>query len=187
METKLFIDMSEAELRTFAESMLKTINSEHIFSDDISFEFVKTEVDEFNGGLWIEISTGGDIEVERPATWQTGDEDEIESGYEADFVNSIYKDVENVFKTTKVELEGYHVELDIADAASVETIEVTADNVSSEDGGIGHYDYWGHSGYDSSPYYEVEGTIVEACDCAIAFFVEPIAPASEEPTTEEEI
>jgi hypothetical protein len=79
-------------------------------------------------------------------------------------------------------IEGYKVSLDISDVDEDEAIEVEVDNISHEDSGIGSYEYWGHMEYDSQPYVEVEGTIVKACTCALAFFVYPVdAPASTEP------
>jgi hypothetical protein len=73
--------------------------------------------------------------------------------------------------------EGY------SDNTSVTAMELDeVEDVSHEDAGIGHYEFWGETGYDSDPYYAVEGTIIEACSCRIVFEVEPV---DEAPTTEE--
>jgi hypothetical protein len=185
METKFFFDMSEEELHDFAVSLVKTINSEKLFSDDISFEFASAEVDEFNGGLWIELASDDTIEVERPASWQASDEDEIEEADDIDFANSIYKDVANMFKATHVEVEGYKVELDVTDVGDSEITEVIPGRIRHEDSGIGSYEYGGIRGYDSNPYVETDGTIIESCYCYLNLFVEPIDQVSKEP--EEEI
>lgn len=181
-----FTDMSEAELRAFAESMVKTVNSEKLFSDDISFEFAKAEIDEFNGGLWIELASDDTIEVERPAYWQAADADDIDSADDVDFSNSIYKDVANMFKATKVEVGGFSVELNVTDVGDSEIIDVIPGSVRHEDSGIGSYEYGDYRGYDSHPYVETDGTIIESCYCYLDLFVEPIVPVSEEPEAEAE-
>jgi hypothetical protein len=173
METKFFLDMSEDELHDFAVAIIKTINSEKLFSDDISFEFANAELDEFNGGLWIELASEEPIEITRPATWQAADADSIEEAEDIDFENSIYKDVERMFKTLNAEFEGYKVELNIADVDNTGIVAMIPGEIRHEDSGIGSYEYGDFRGYDSHPYVETTGTIVESCYCYLSFFVEP--------------
>jgi len=49
-------------------------------------------------------------------------------------------------------------------------VKLIEENISTEDDGIGGYEYWGSYGYDSKPYlcgyviFEFFGTKLEACD-----------------------
>ena len=185
-----FAELSAPEQYEFAAKLLNTINSEHIFTSDTDFEILNVEVSEYSGDLRIDVSHTNLIDVPRKAVWTCSDEDEAEAdpGYDADFDELIDKDVAKVFKTREADIEGYHVVLEVGDADAEETVEVTAEHISHEDSGIGHYEYWGVDGYDSHPYVEVTGTIVQACDCSLTFFVEPAAQVPEvAEETEEEI
>ena len=172
----------------FAEALVKTINSEKIFSADTQFEITGIETDDFSGGLVIGVAHADSIEVPRKATWQATDEDAAESdpGYDADYEDYLFEDAKKAFKTLSTIIDGYKVSLDIADVDETETVEVSADHISHEDAGIGDYEYWGHHGHDSRPYVEVEGTIVKACDYTLTFFVEPDDTAKVELTVDEE-
>lgn len=179
-----FSVISAKEQRDFAEALVKTVNSERIFTDETNFTIREVTADSTTGDLTIELDHDELISITREATWTCYDEDEIHSdpGYEAYYVQSIYDDAKKAFKTMSTEIEGYTVELDIADVDEEETIEVEVDDYSHEDSGIGHYEYWGHSGYDSSPYIEVEGTLVKGCSCALALFVSVAVKQTEEDT-----
>lgn len=172
-----FAALSVDEQREFAEALIKTINTEKLFSDEITFSFVDIEADERTGDLGIGVSHGDSIDVPRDAIWQVDDEDDAERdpGYEAYYDNNIYEDAKKIFKTLSAEIEGYIVSIDVADVDEGDTVEVIADKVKAEDSGIGYYEYSDTHGYDSHPYFEVEGTIVKSCDCVLAFFVEPKA------------
>jgi hypothetical protein len=170
-----FAELSVEEQKKFAEALIKKINSEGIFTSDANFEIYAVEADDLTGELTIEVSHGDTtLEVPREATWQAYDEDSISSDPDdADYVESIYNDAKKAFKTLSTTIDGYTVELEIADVDEVETIDVEVSKVSHEDSGIGHYEYWGTPGYDSHPYEEVEGTIIKACNMSLAFFVIP--------------
>lgn len=173
--------LSEQELREFADALIKTVNSESIFTDETNFNIVELEVDELSGDLYIGLATDDLILVEREASWECYDEDETYSdpGYEADFVASVYDDAKKAFKTLEAEIDGYSLELTIDDIDEEDTDEVIVDSTSHEDAGIGHYEYWGHSEYDSQPYIEVEGTLVKACNIALSLIVGANSEASE--------
>lgn len=183
-----FCAISETEQRNFADALVKTINSERIFTDETDFTVRAVEADQSTGDLIIELDHNDLISIVREATWSCGDEDEIHSdpGYEADYADSIYEDAKKAFKTMVTEIEGYKVELDIADVDEEETIEVDVDDYSHEDGGIGHYEFWGHSGYDSDPYIEVEGKITKGCGCSLALFVSVADQPAEDPQEPDE-
>lgn len=184
-----FAALSAQKQREFAAALIKTINSESTFISNITFDLVNVEADDMTGGLLIEVSHEPMIEVTRKATWQAGDEDEASSGpdsdYGADYSEAVTTDAEKAFKTLSTEIDGYTVSLDISDVDEEETIEVEIDHISHEDSGIGHYEFWGEPGYDSQPYVEVEGTIVQACTCSLAFFVEPTESTEPAEVTEE--
>jgi hypothetical protein len=183
-----FVVLPAKEQLEFAAKLLETINSKNLFSDNTNFEIISVEADELTGGLWIEVSHTNPIEVSREATWTCDTEDSAESdpGYDADYYDLIFEDAKKAFKTLSAEVDGYKVSLELHDVDEGDTVSVKADNISHEDSGIGGYEYWGHRGYDSNPYVEVSGTIVKACECAIAFSVEPIDTVAEEPAVEEE-
>lgn len=182
-----FAALSVEEQTEFAKSILEKINSESIFSSDVNFEIYSVEADDLTGELTIEVSHGDTtLEVPREAAWQAYDEDSINSDPDdADYTESIYNDAKKAFKTLSTVIDGYKVELDISDVDEIETVDVEVSDYSHEDAGIGHYEYWGTSGYDSSPYIEVEGTIIKACNMSLAFFVTPNDDV--EPDFEEEI
>ena len=177
-----FAALSAQEQREFAATLLNKINSENIFTADTNFEIASIEADDLTGGLAILISHPDNIEVSREATWSCGDEEEAYSdpGYEAEYENSIFKDAEKAFKTLSTVIDGYNISLEIDDVDEVETVDVEVDHLSHEDAGIGHYEYFGYTGYDSRPYIEVEGTIVKACDMTLAIYVEAADTVSEE-------
>ena len=170
-----FAALSVQEQREFAAGLLTKINSEHIFSEDTLFELVDIEADDLTGGLVIEVSHPVDIEVSRKATWTCGSEDEAENdpGYDAEYEESIIEDTKKAFKTLSTIIDGYNVSLEISDVDMNEAIDVEVDRISHEDAGIGEYEYFGFRGHDSHPYVEVFGTIVKACECSLAFFIEP--------------
>jgi hypothetical protein len=184
MKIENFAELSAQEQRAFADALIKTINSEHTFSSEIDFEITDVEADELTGNLWIGAIHKEDtyIEVVRQAHWQAADEDEAYSAEDPEYYDSIYNDAKASFKTMESVIEGYKVSLSIDDVDEVDTVDTTADDISHEDSGIGSYEYWGESGYDSNEYVEVDGTITVACECAVTFTVEPV---SEAPATEE--
>ena len=183
-----FAELSEREQKDFAAAIIKTINTENIFTSEVDFEIHGVEVDDFDGSLMIHTQTSKPLEVTREATWSCANEDDVgdDPGYDATFENSIYDDVQSALKTLSTELEGYKISIDVSDTGEEETVEVNAEHYSHEDGGIGHYEYWGHDEYDSSPYVEVEGTIVKACICYVTFTVEPVDAVSEKTTADAE-
>lgn len=170
-----FAELSFEEQKKFAETLVNTINSEHTFTADTDFKLSGVEADELSGGLIIMLDHDDLIEVSREATWTCADEDEVhhDPGYEAEYSSTLFMDARDSFKTLEVVIGGYKVSLSVDDVDEEETIEVEVDSYSSEDGGIGGYEYWGVGGYDSSSYVEVEGTIVKGCSCALSLFVEP--------------
>lgn len=167
-----FAAVSFEEQKTFADALVKTINSESIFTDQVDFKVTGVEADEMTGGLIIILEHEDTIDIEREATWTCADRDEAHSPEDPDFADLLVSDVKNAFKTLAVELEGYSITLEVDDADEEETIDVEVDSISDEDSGIGSYEFWGVTGYDSDPYCEVEGTIVKACTVYCSLYVE---------------
>ena len=170
-----FAELSYEEQRKFAEAIVRTINSENIFTDATDLQISDVEADELSGGLVILIEHTNTIEVSRAATWQCEYEEDVydDPGYDADYDNNIFGDTKKAFKTLVTVIDGFKVSLEVDDVDETETVGVMVDSYSNEDDGIGSYEYWGERGYDSRPYVEVKGTIVKACDCAITLYVEP--------------
>ena len=170
-----FAALSEQEQQKFAATLLKTINSKKTFVDNNSFKIDRVEADEFTGGLIIEISHTESIDVVRPATWSANDTEDVNDAPEyPDYINNILEDVKAAFKTTETIINGYKVSLEIVDVDETDTVDIEVDSYEDADDGIGSYEYWGVRGYDSDPYISVEGTIVKACDCTLALYVDPV-------------
>lgn len=170
----------------FATALLKTINSEKIFTDDTTFEITGVEANDLTGGLEIEVSHANPIEVRREATWTCEDDDyaDQDPGYEADYENYIFKDAKKSFKTLSANIEGYTVSLEVIDADAGKTVDIEVDNISHEDDGIGDYEHFGFRGHDSRPYIAVKGVITKECECSLAFSVEPADETAVEATEE---
>ena len=180
-----FAALSTQDQKAFAAALLKIINIDSIFSSDTNFELVSVEADDITGDLIINVSQTDVIEVSREATWTCNSDNEVtdDPGYDADYKNDIYEDIQKAFKTLSTVIDDYKVSLEVADIISDDdTLDVIVDSTNAEDGGIGDYEYFGFRGHDSQPYVEVKGTIIKACDCALAFFVEP----NDEPTVDPE-
>lgn len=173
-----FDAISVQEQMKFAEALLKTINSERIFSDQTNFELRGVEAAAFTGGLYIEVKQTNPIEVERRATWTAANEDDAESAaydLDADYDNSLDEDALKAFKTSLAVIDGYNVELQIDDVdEEIKPVEVEVEDISHEDDGIGHNEFWGVSSFDSRPYVAVKGTLVHSCNCYVSFYVEPV-------------
>lgn len=178
-----FAALSDQEQREFAEALIKTINTEKTFIDD-ELTLSSVEADEMTGDLLIDLE--GVIYLDRKATWTCGnDEDDAYAKPEdPEYDSFIFNDVKRAFKTLSAEIDGYTLSLDVADTNDEEIEEVKVDHISHEDAGIGHYEYWGYEGYDSRPYIEVEGTLVQSCKVYLGLSVEPASKVPEE-TTEE--
>jgi hypothetical protein len=182
-----FSAISAEERLAFAEALVKTVNSENIFTSDTNFKVLEVDADETTGDLYIILETDDLVLVERDATWSCGDEEEAyeDPGYDADYAQSVFDDAKKAFKTLKTEIDGYDIELSIDDVDEEETDEVIVETCRDEDAGIGSYEYWGHMEYDSQPYVEVEGTIVKACNLSLSLIVGAAAqveePAPEQP------
>ena len=181
-----FAELSAEELKKFAEALVKTINSENIFTAETNFNVISVDVDELSGGLTIVLDHDDLIEVQRAVDWTCSNEDDIynDPGHDADYLNSIYAEAKKSFKTLSTTIEGYDITLSIDDVDEEETVEVTVDSTTQVDDGIGDYEYFGFKGHDSYSYIKVEGTISKACNCALSLFVEPADVMSADPIIE---
>lgn len=167
-----FAAVSFEEQKAFAEALVKTINSESTFTDQVDFKITEVEADEMTGGLYIVLDPEDTIEIKREATWTCADRDEARYPEDPTFADDLSSDAKKAFKTLTVDLEGYSVTLDVEDVDEEETTDVEVDSISDEDDGIGDYEFWGDRGYDSRPYCEVEGAIVTTCTVYITLYVE---------------
>jgi hypothetical protein len=175
MVVENFAELSVEEQRAIATELIDKINKESIFSEDTNFEVVEVEANDLTGGLFIGVTHSDPIHVDREATWTCEDEDDAYSdpGSDAEYYTSVIEEAKHSFKTLSTSINGYAVSLDITDVDDTDTIEVEVDTISHEDDGIGSYEHFGFTGYDSNPYIEVSGTITRACWCVLGFSVEP--------------
>ena len=173
-----FAELSTEEQVEFAKTLLNKINSDKIFSDATDFEFQGVEVDDITGGMWIDITHSDPISVCRRATWEVPNEEDayLDPGNDADYYKTLREDTRRSFKTLSTQIGNYKVLLKIDDIDEDETVEADIETSSLQhlDSGIGSYEYWGFTGYDTHPYVEVEGTITKAYNCVLTLFVEPI-------------
>jgi hypothetical protein len=167
-----FAELSEQEQRAFAETLMKTINSEHIFTGESDLTVTEVDADDMDGGLYIVATNTAPIEVVRSATWQA-DEESVYSPEPdlVDYADDIYTTVERTFKIKETTIGDYYVALSEVSDVDAEVEDVDVDSMSHEDSGIGSYEYWGEVGYDSHPYVEAEGTITVSCTCDFVFYV----------------
>ena len=179
-----FAELSFEEQKAFAESLVKTINSEHTFTNEVNFKIVELVTEDLAGDLIIGIEHDGLINVTRPASWTSADEDDMydDPGYDVDYENSIFEDAKKAFKTLSAEIEGYKVTIEVEDVDEDNTVEVEVTDHHRDDAGIGEYEYWGHVEYDSQPYMAVEGNLVKACACQLSLYVEPATAVTPEVT-----
>jgi hypothetical protein len=168
-----FAELSFEEQKKFAEALVKTINTENTFTDQTNFKVESIEADEMTGGLIIVLEHEGTINVYRDASWSCTYHDEASQRPDSpEFNNSDSDDAKEVFKTLAVELEGYSVTLSVDDVDTEDIVDVEVSEIYREDDGIGHYDYFGHRGYDSSSYFVVEGVLGQACYIYCSLYVE---------------
>lgn len=183
-----FAELSAQEQKAFAEALVKTINSEHIFHEYAEFKIDYVEADDLTGDLIIAAETADKIYVEREATWTCGDADEAyeKPDGDVDYKDDLFGDIKKTLKTLSTTIEGYTITMELADAEDYDpAAEVEVDSISDEDDGIGSYEHFGYRGYDSHPYVEVKGTLTKDCDFSFAFVVEPTGEPAVETTPEE--
>lgn len=166
-----FSTLSQEELNQFAKKLLDKINAEHIFSSETDFQFADSDAvwaDEMTGDLILALDTVDTVSVDVHATWQAPEDDPHDSeGAEED-----KPDFDEVFVKEAI-IDGYKVTLSVDDYERIENIDVTVDNYSRESSGIGEYEFWGHRGYDSHSYLEVEGTFTNSYAVYVSLTVEP--------------
>ena len=178
-----FAVLPAKEQREFAEALVKTINSENIFSSETKFEITEVNADEITGNLMIEVSHPNPIEVWRSASWTAADsEDAHSTPDDVDYDRSAFDDVKKAFKTLSTVIDDYKVSLEIDDLDYDETIDVDVEDISHEDDGIGSYEFWGDEGYDSDEYVVATGAVLDTYYCSITLWVEP----NDEPAAEPE-
>lgn len=172
-----FAELSEQELKEFAEAFIKTINSESLLSDETDFKLTDLEVDGLSGNLSIYVEPEEAIEVARECTWICYDEDDIYSKpsiSDVEFEDRLDNDVLNALKSNDFEVEGYKVSVDYEDGETIDCVDFEVNDYEEGEGGIGDYEFWGFPGRDSYPEYEVHGTLICAHAFALDLTVEPI-------------
>lgn len=175
MVVENFNELSNEELQKFAQEMLAKINSSSL-SGDAYFELVEAYADEMTGDLVIDAQQNDDpIYIERYGHWQADEDDDQPYGIDSiEFEDSEKADVESTFSKGPVVIDDYNVEMEIVDFEFTrEIVEVDVSSTEAADDGIGSYEYWGEVGYDSRPYTEVTGSIVQECYVSALFIISP--------------
>lgn len=169
-----FNTLSAKEQEVFALELIQKINEAKVFTNDVDFVFDLVDADETSGDLYIGVYTKEDqsMPVDREATWTCNDEEDIDTPEDEEFSEYISYDVEKALKTLTAEVDGYAVTIAVDDADG-DTTDVEVTKCTNEDAGIGHYEYWGFTGYDSRPYLEVTGVITQACGFSATLTVSP--------------
>ena len=170
-----FNELSEQELLKIAEELVAKINSESIFTDEATLKVLEVEADKLTGNLSIYANTEEPITVGRYAGWSAVDEDSLTADMDdVEYYGSIKEEtLECLLKTSEV-IDGYKVTLTIDDVWEEDIVDKEVTTYSSADAGIGSYEYFGYSGYDSIPYVEVEGIIYKACYPTFELTIEPV-------------
>ena len=165
--------LSPEEQQQFAAELVAKLNAAKVFSDDSDLTIYDIDTDEMDGSIGIAI--GVETAIDRDAYWQCGDSEEAYDMPEHyDFTESSSEDAKKAFKTLATDFEGYILELrefDIEDY-DVEGVSEVYD-IENEDAGIGSYEYWGDTGYDSQPYCEVNGSLDVSCGISAWLVVTP--------------
>ena len=176
-----FNTLSVEEQEAFAREFVQKINDTKVFTDEVDFVFDVVDADEISGDLYIGVYTkeGQDIAVERKASWTCGSvEDLYDNPEDVEFDEYIETDVTKALKTLTTELDGYIITIEVDDADG-DTIDREVKDYSNEDDGIGSYEYWGFTGYDSRPYVAVTGIITQACGFSATLTVSPVSQDKE--------
>ena len=184
-----FAELSEKEQRDFAETLVKTINSEKTFLTEdtsyVEFEITNVRAWDIDGSLDISVVSDDYVVLECKADWTAANEDDMydDPGYDAEYDVDELDAASKIFKQKTVEINGYSVTFDVQDTDEVEPPEIEVDTYHHDDAGIGSYEYWGVPGYDSHPYVAVSGTLYKHCKVNCSISVEPLQP---QPETEAE-
>lgn len=177
--------LTKEELKQFAEKLLNKINAENIFSSETNFELDDTawwgtkdangaritgafQTDDMTGDLDIAIVTTDDVSASVKATWQASEDDP----YDFDYASEEDPNFDELFGEEAI-IDGYKVTLEVSDYDFIENEDVEVDDYTKEDSGIGSYEYWGHTGYDSHSYLEVEGTLTNTYKVYLSLNVSP--------------
>lgn len=172
-----FAELSfEARLH-FAEELIKKINDESVFTKESDFKIDQIELDSYSNDLIIQASSVDPVKIVREACWQVYDEDALydKPGKSAEYSSTIYEAADEALKTKSAVVDGYIVTAEVDEVEDSDNVDVQIDSYGHEDSGIGHHEFWGETGYDSHPYLEVEGTIIEECKILVSFYVSPKA------------
>lgn len=186
-----FAALPEQEQRDFADSLVKTINSEGTFSSDTDFRILETEANDITGALEIFVETTEALNVPRSAIWIQYNEDEIHSKPDHDtnieYKDNLEKDILKVLNTTSLELDGYKISVKLEDYDEVEEIaEFEVNDYEHTEDGLGWYEYQGREYYDSYDEYKINGTITSTINVSLTFIVEPIDAVSDDSEFESE-
>ena len=163
-----FNTLSMEELKQFAVDLVAKVNAAKLFHDDAELavaEDIDLSVDETFGSLNIPVYFKDGLDISMDATWTCSEPEDATSDYDdIEFTESESRAMLRELKGTTAKLEAFTLTLSDLDYEDYEITEVEATDITDEDAGIGWYEYWGETGYDSHPYCEVEGTAYINCE-----------------------
>lgn len=171
--------LSDQEQKTFAKEIISKINTEQAFGPDLVFKLDETSIwaDSTTGGINLRVTPEQPLFIKRKAYWQCYDEEVTNEFHwsDAEFQDTLDEAAEAYFRTLTTETDCYKIYLEVLDVERVgeyEIVEYT--DVDKSDGGIGYYEYFGATGIDSRPFYEIEGTVGAKCNCLLNFYIEAV-------------
>jgi hypothetical protein len=156
--------LSQEEADQFARDLVAKINDANIFSDGLTFEILdKVDTDFLDGSCAILVGPVDGMSIERHGTWYC-DEDSTAPDGEIEYDDTIESAVKNALKCIEAEFNGYKLELCDFEVDDEEVEDTEVEDVESGDDGIGHYEWFGFTGYDSQPYWQATGIVYIKCN-----------------------
>ena len=180
---KDFSLLSKDELKAFAAKILEQVNASQVFIDGEKFtpDFGQMTIDKLTGDLEFVVCLGDTekLTVTVDTEWSCDlDCEDLGRPSERDIdIDLKYEKqdeiLESALKAKEAVIDGYQVSIATSELEKREVIDVDVTDSYPDDSGIGEYEFWGATGYDSHPYTHVEGKATVACDGYYWIVVEP--------------